>query len=203
MSQQFCYASPSCVLLYTVFPPDVLPFLCMEMLVTITFSNSKHFGLVKNTAGGREGKLQTVMPTVCKTSFHSRGMDFLSIVASNTTYVCAGSFYSFYLTVFSIILHSMVTYHLLVWLLLHMFLLLSRMKETTQMMMKPRKRQSSCQKPFTSIVTGFEVSRFMGFLIQIKSTSVVCAVYIGGMKLIRIVQRCNQCNCACSHRVTL
>jgi len=31
----------------------------------------------------------------------------------------------------------------------------------------------------------------MGFLIQIKSTSGVRAVYIGGMMLIRIVQRCS------------
>jgi len=63
----------------------------------ITSSKSKHFGLVKNTAGSREGKLQTVMPAICKTSFHSHGMDFLCIVVSDTTYFCAGSFYSFYL----------------------------------------------------------------------------------------------------------
>ena len=94
-------------------PSRCAAFLRMEMFVAITFSNSKHFGLVKNRAGDRVGKLQTVIATIYKTSFHSHGMDFLLIVASNTTYVCAGNFYSFLLTVFSVILHSTVTYHLL------------------------------------------------------------------------------------------
>ena len=105
-------------------PSRYAAFLCMEMLVMITFSNSKHFGLVKNRAGDREEKLQTVIPTICKTSFHSCGMDFFTYCCFKHYVLLCRQFLFLLLTVFSIILHSTVTYHLLVWLMLHTFLLL-------------------------------------------------------------------------------